>query len=303
MKDEGSYFSEHFTENIIRNIKIDKLYYEGKTKYQFARFFYNKTLGKVLFLDEKIQSAQVDEYIYHESLVHPVLITHPSPQRVLVIGGGEGATIREVLRYECVQKITMVDIDNELVELCQKYLPEWSEGAFSDPRVELIFEDADRFVGSTGEKFDVIISDLTEPVKEGPSVFLFTKEFFKKIFHALKADGLFVLQAGSTDSFYHQFFASCVKTLDEVFPLIRPYWTFMFSFGFPWGFVIASRKEDPLELDEERIKERMRERKIENLKYYHSGLHRGLFALPLYLIDGLEKGKILTDHDPYIWEL
>ncbi|MCK4495608.1 MAG: polyamine aminopropyltransferase, partial [Candidatus Aminicenantes bacterium] len=118
MKDEGSYFSEHFTENIIRNIKIDKLYYEGKTKYQFARFFYNKTLGKVLFLDEKIQSAQIDEYIYHESLVHPVLITHPSPQRVLVIGGGEGATIREVLRHECVQKITMVDIDNELVELC-----------------------------------------------------------------------------------------------------------------------------------------------------------------------------------------
>ncbi|MCK4430639.1 MAG: spermidine synthase, partial [Candidatus Aminicenantes bacterium] len=89
----------------------------------------------------------------------------------------------------------------------------------------------------------------------------------------------------------------------EVFPLIRPYWTFMFSFGLPWGFVIASRKEDPLELDEERIKERMRERKIEGLKYYHSGLHRGLFALPLYLIDGLEKGKILTDHDPYIWEL
>ena len=108
---EGIYFIELFTENYARRFKVENLLYRGKTKHQLVHCFHNQYLGKVLFLDKKIQSAQVDEFIYHESLVHPVLFTHPSPSEVLVIGGGEGATIREVLRHKTVKKVTMVDID------------------------------------------------------------------------------------------------------------------------------------------------------------------------------------------------
>ncbi len=301
--DEGLYFFEQFSGHMVRGIKIDKVYYQGKTEYQWVQIFDSPLFGKVLFLDRKIQSAQIDERTYHEALVHPVLITHPFPQDVLVIGGGEGATLREVLKHELVSRVSMVDIDQELVKLCQEHLPEWSEGAFSDQRVHLVFGDARRFIEDSKDKFDVIVSDLTEPIEKGPSVYLFTEEFFKKIDQALNQDGLFVLQAGSTDPVYHDFFASCAKTLEKVFPIIRPYWVHMFSFGLPWGFVLASKKEDPLELEHEEILQRMERRGVKNLQFYESSLHQALFTLPPYLKAGLKKGKVLTDKKPYIWTL
>ncbi len=303
MENEENYYVETCTENIIRRFKIDKLYYRGKTDHQYVECFHNQFLGKVLFLDGKIQSAQVDEYMYHESLVHPTLITHPFPRRVLIFGGGEGATLREVLKHGTIEEAIMVDIDKKLVELCQKYLPEWSDGAFSSPKTNLVYGDARRFVEKTQKKFDIIISDLTEPLRKGPSVYLFTEEFFSRIFEILEENGLFVLQAGSTDPVYNQFYCSLAKTLERVFPLVRPYWNFVLSFGLPWGFILASRSEDPLKLKEGRISDRIRDRKIRKLKFYHPGLHKGYFVLPLYLMKDLKKGRILMDKKPFIWEL
>lgn len=303
MEKEGLYFFEKYTESIVKGIKVDELYYQGKTEHQFVQIFKNAFLGKVLFLDEKIQSAQIDEYIYHESLVHPAFFTHPSPRHSLIIGGGEGATLREVLRHACVRKAVMVDIDKELVELCQKHLPEWSEGAFSDPRAQLIFRNARRFLEGLENKYDVIVSDLTEPLASGPSVYLFTKEFFTEIFHSLEEDGVFVLQAGSADPFYFQFFASCAKTLEQIFPVVKPYWTFIFSFGLPWGFIIASKKHDPLNLSRDAVEKAAKTRKVKGLRYYHPGLHESIFSLPLYLHEGFKQGKVLTSENPFIWKL
>jgi spermidine synthase len=301
--DDGFYFFERYTHNCSRHIKADKIFYEGDTKYQHVQIFSNPLLGKILFLDNNIQSAEFDEFIFHESLAHPALLSHPSPQNVLVIGGGEGATLREVLRHEVVKKAVMVDLDEELVSLCRKFLPEWSGGAFSDPRSELFFSDASRYVTECRQKFDVIISDLTEPINKGPSVYLFTKEFFEKIHGILKKKGMFVLQAGSADPYYHQFFSSLVRTLQLIFPVVRPYWAYVFSYGFPWGFVIASKKADPLEIDESCIKETIKTRSVEKLRYYHAGIHKGMFALPLYLLRGMRKGKILTKTNPFFWKL
>jgi spermidine synthase len=222
---------------------------------------------------------------------------------VLIIGGGEGATLREVLRHRTVDRAAMVDIDEELVRLCEKHLAEWSQGAFSHPKTRLVFEDARRFVEKTEDKFDVVVSDLTEPLKEGPSLYLFTREFFEHVFNLLEEDGVFVLQAGSTDPICHEFFASCTRTLKEVFPLVCPYWSFIFSFGLPWGFVLASKGESPLELSEEEIRKRLGKRKVQNLKFYHPPLHQTFFALPLYLVEGLKEGKVLTDSQPFIWRL
>ncbi len=302
MTDEGLFYTEVFTHDYVRKFKVEKIFFEGRTKFQYVQCFSNALFGKVLFLDRKIQSAQVDEYVYHESLVHPAMMTHPKPQRVLVLGGGEGATLREVYRHSTVESITMVDIDEELVGICRKHLPEWSDGAYEDTRTRLVIGDARQFVEETQDKFDVIISDLTEPLEESPSVYLFTKEFFEKINKILYDNGVFVMQAGSTDPTYPEFFTSCAKTLGSVFPTVRPYWTFVFSFGGPWGFVVASKKEDPLDLEKNDLKERTDSRRIKGLKFYHDGLHKGFFALPGYLVKDQEKGRVLTDREPFIWE-
>lgn len=302
MMDEGFHFKERFAGNLVRSIKVERIFYEGRTKYQLVQIFENEVLGKVLFLDKKIQSAQIDEYVYHECLVHPALLAHPDPRRVLVIGGGEGATLREVLRHQCVRKAAMVDIDRKLVELCKKHLPEWSDGALADPRTRMSFRDALKYVEGSKERFDVVISDLTEPIEGGPSIHLFSLDFFRKVFRILKEDGLFVLQAGSTDLFDHRFYISCAQTLEQIFPLVRPYRTFMFSFGCPWGFILSSRRYDPLKLDGTSLKNRFKNRKIRALKYYHPGIHEALFALPAYLIRNLKKGRILTRQKPFIWD-
>ncbi len=256
----------------------------------------------MLFLDGRIQSAQVDEHIFHETLVHPALLTHPRPQRVLILGGGEGATLREVLRQVCVQRVTMLDLDRELVEISRRYLPEWSRGAFSSPRVRLLFREARGYIEKTNQKFDVVISDLTEPLCGTPSVPLFTKEFFSRVSAILSEDGVFVLQAGSADPHYFHFFGSCARTLKTIFPVVRPYWTFMFSFSLPWGFALASKRADPVKISEKELKQRLTERKVRNLRHYRPDLHKALFSLPPYLDRAIKNGRILEDREPFIWE-
>jgi spermidine synthase len=300
---EGFFYNEVFTHDYVRKFKVENIFFEGRTKYHYVQCFSNVLFGKVLFLDRKIQSAQVDEYVYHESLVHPAMMTHPKPQKVLVLGGGEGATLREVYRHSTIENITMVDIDEELLGICKKHLPEWSEGAYEDTRTRLVIGDARQFVEEMQDKFDVVISDLTEPLEESHSVYLFTEEFFEKINKTLGDNGVFVLQAGSTDPTYHEFFTSCAKTLSQVFPIVRPYWTFVFSFGSPWGFVVASKNKDPLDLEKNDLKKRINSRRIKGLKFYHDGLHKGFFALPVYLGKDKQKGRVLTDREPFIWEL
>lgn len=299
---DGGYFHEPFTEDLVRLFFMDKIIYEGRTKYQLVHIFANKVFGKMLFLDKKIQSAQVDEFIFHECLVHPAMLLHPEPKKVLILGGGEGATLREVLKHSSVKKAIMVDIDRELVDLCRQYLPEWSQGAFDDERTQLYFQDARHFVNKIKERFDVVISDLTEPLEGGPSVYLFTREFFSRIAATLTDDGIFVLQAGSADPSYHCFLASCARTLKEVFPIVRPYWTFVFSFSLPWGFILAAKKYDPLALSDKEINDRFRRRHLQRLNYLHPQLYAPIFVLPRYLTAGLKKGQLLTDAKPFIWK-
>jgi spermidine synthase len=229
------------------------------------------------------------------------MMTHPEPKRVLILGGGEGATLREVLKHACVDHLTMVDIDGELVDICRTCLPEWSDGAFENPKADLFIGDAEAYVKGTKETFDIIISDLTDPVEKGPSVQLFTLEFFKKVFDLLSEDGLFVLQAGSTDILYHQFFTSCAATLKKLFPVVRPYWTFIFSFGQPWGFILASKKHDPIKKSVAEVKKVMERRRVSGLKFYRPALQEGLFALPLYLEESQKRAPVLTEKKPYIW--
>lgn len=297
----GLYYTEQHSPALRFSYKVKKVIFSGKTEYQKVDIVDLEAYGKTLFLDQKIQSALVDEYIFHESLVHPALFTHPLPKKVLIIGGGEGATLREVLKHGTVEEVTMVDIDGELVELCKTHLPEWHRGAFEDPRSHILYGDARQFLFEREETFDVIVSDLTEPLEEGPSQLLFTKEFYTKVWERLSEDGIIAIQSASGDPVYADFVASLVKTLEGIFPIVRVCWAFTWSFSMPWTFTIASKRYDPIHLSEEGVGERMASRAISGLRYYSPEIHRAMFVLPPYLKEILKKGRFLTDKDPYIY--
>src|SRR3989338_9015718 len=214
---------------------IKKTLYSGKTEYQSMEILETGSYGKCLILDGKMQSTEVDEFIYHEALVHPAMLTHPKPESVFIVGGGEGATLREVLRHKTVKRAVMVDIDKEVVDRCRELLPEYHQGAFDDPRAELRYMDARKYLEETSEVFDVIIIDISEPVEEGPAYLLYTKEFYDLVFERLSEGGLIALQAGTTAIHYLLNFSAVCHTLKAVFPIVTPYHASLPSFGLPWG--------------------------------------------------------------------
>ncbi len=301
---EGLKFVETFTPYLQYVHSVKEVVFHGRSRFQQVDILDLHIFGRTLFLDNKIQSAEVDEYIYHESLVLPGLVTVGRPRRVLILGGGEGATLRDVLRFPFVERAVMVDIDGELVDLAKRYLKPWHQGAFEDSRTELIIDDARRYVFETRETFDLILSDLTEPVEGGPSRMLFTLEFYQRLREILTDGGVLVVQSGSADPTYLEFFASLVRTLEEVFPTVRPYWAFVYSFQSPWAFTLASLGRDPLKVPESEIQQVLSEAGSgSRFRYYHAGLHHAMFALPGYVHDALKtQGRVLTDENPFVWE-
>jgi len=157
---------------------VDEIIYTGKSQYQEVDIVELVPFGRSLIIDEMMQSSEKDEFSYHESLVHPALTIHPNPRHVMVAGGGEGATVREILRHKSVEKVTMVDIDTLVIEASKSHLPNHHRGCFDNPRLELVIEDARAWLERYEGKFDVIIMDLADPVEEGPAFGLYTVEFF-----------------------------------------------------------------------------------------------------------------------------
>ncbi|NUL82523.1 MAG: polyamine aminopropyltransferase [Armatimonadetes bacterium] len=298
----GIWFSETHTHAIQYKYRILDVHTMTKSKYQDVWIVTLEGYGKALILDSKIQSAQLDEFMFHEPMVHPAMFTHPDPKRVLVAGGGEGATLREVLRHKSVESATMVDIDDELVKLCDQHMPEWHQGAFVDPRTTMIYDDAMKVIANNKNAYDVVISDLTDPLEAGPSQFLFTKEFYQSIYESLTDDGVLAVQAGAADPLYPYLFGCIVKTLGEVFPVVHGYWSFVAGFLLPWGFVVASKKHDPLKLTPEEIMARIESRRVTGLQYYSPFVHFGMFGLPPYLTKVIQEARVLTNDQPYSWE-
>lgn len=211
-----------------------------KTQYQEMYIVETGTYGKALVLDGKWQSCTGDEFLYHEPLVHPAMIYHGSPKKVLVLGGGEGATVREILRWKTVEKVVMVDIDGDVVDACREYLPEMHQNAFDDPRLEVVIGDAIEYIEKTTEKWDIVISDLSDPIEEGPSYPLFTKEYFEKIHRILDESGFFVLQAGPVAPGEIKMHARLINTVKSVYPHVQSYCSYTSTYGSPWGFAIGA---------------------------------------------------------------
>ena len=287
-----------FTTNYEASLHtIVEIIFSSKTKYQSLEILRLGSYGKCLILDGKIQSTESDEYIYHESLVHPSMVSMDSPSSVLIAGGGEGATIREVLRHPSVQEVYLVDLDEEVVDACRRHLPQWHEGVLEDTRVKLFFDDTRKFIKTSDRTFDLIILDLPEPTDEGPAAFLYTREFYQEIFDRLTDSGSMVTQSMSVATNNCTPFLIVHNTIRKVFPIVRPYWTSVPSFYSPWGFVQASKKHDPLSLSVDELRKRIDA--LEGLRFYDHEVHKGLFILPRFLKQAAKKEeRVNSDSAP-----
>ncbi|MDJ0270789.1 MAG: polyamine aminopropyltransferase [Aigarchaeota archaeon] len=303
MSDQGEiaplFLEERRTKNTIVLHRLKRVLYSGRTRYQRVDVVELFDYGLGLVLDGQIQSTAADEWIYHETLVHPALVTHPRPVDALLIGGGEGATAREILRHNTVKSLTMIDIDQEVIELCKRLLSSFHQGSFDNPRLRLVIGDGRAVLDAQPDNsLDVIVVDATDPIEGGPAALLYTREFYEIVKRKLRGDGVIVTQATST--FYSaDCYASVYRTIKSVFGNAHAYYVWVPSFLSAWGFVLATRRGSPRELGEEEVRKRLEERGVSGLRFYSPELHRTLFIIPAYLNEVLEKrGRIVSDDSP-----
>lgn len=291
--------SEYMTPWDIYQHGVRKVLAYRKTAYQEMYIVESGSYGKALVLDGKWQSSVGDEFLYHEALVHPALIQHGAPRRVLVLGGGEGATAREVLRWKDIEKVVMVDIDGEVVAACREHLKEMHQGAFDDERTDLVIGDALEYLDTTTEKWDVIISDLSDPIEEGPSFQLFTKEYFERIQKALAPDGAFVVQAGPVSPCEVPLHARICRTLASLFPHVHSYASYVPTYGAPWGFALASRSPVATLPDPASIDTLLAEKTTGGFRMLDGRALVGLLQTPLSVRDAIAREtRVYTLADP-----
>jgi spermidine synthase len=297
--DRNKWLHDTVNPDFIQLHSIRQVLYTGRTQFQSVDIVETGSFGICLVLDGKIQSSVQDEFIYHEALVHPAMVSHPSPETVFIAGGGEGATLREVLRHKTVKKVVMLDIDKEVVDICKQYLEVLHQNAFDDPRTTVYFKDARKYLQNTNEQFDVIIIDLVEPLEAGPANLLYTQEFYQLLKSRLSPQGILSVQSGASGWTNLQGFTEIVATLKSVFNLVSPYQTYVPSFADMWGFTAASETLDPVVLATKEIDAIIAERVSGELKSYDGISHHALFTIPRHLRHKLdEEHKIITDANP-----
>ncbi|VFP80611.1 polyamine aminopropyltransferase [Candidatus Erwinia haradaeae] len=282
--DVNNTWFEALYSGIGQHFSIDKILYHEKTHYQDLMIFENTTLGRIMVLNGIVQTTEYDEFIYHEMMSHVPLLAHHSPRHVLIIGGGDGAILREVSRYKNIQQITMVEIDYGVVELCQKYLPKHNAGAYKDCRLKLIIDDGAHFVQTTHEKFDIIISDSTDPI--GPGESLYTTDFYQGCRNHLNDGGIFVAQNGVCFLQYDTAIQS-YKKLKNYFSDVSFYQaTIPTYYGGIMIFSWASNNSLLRQVDMHTLINRYKQSGIQ-CRYYNPKIHAHSFALPQYLLNML----------------
>ncbi len=271
-------FTEKHTENVGLSIGVKRQLYSGQSEFQLIEVFESEDFGRFLTLDGFMMLTEKDEFIYHEMIVHVPMATHLNPRKILIIGGGDGGAVRELCRYESVEHIDLVEIDEQVVSVCKAYLPTVAS-ALDDPRVTIHYEDGLRYIRRFSDYYDLIIVDSTDPF--GPGEGLFTKEFYGNCNKALKEDGIL---SNQHESPFYPADASAVRQMHKrvvtSFPLCRIYQAHIPTYpSGHWLFGFSSKKYHPVkDLDS---------KKWEELgfktRYYNTKLHQASFALPTYV--------------------
>jgi len=278
-------FEETLYDAVSQNFRIDKVYFEHKTEHQHLLIFHNAQLGRVMSLDGVVQTTEADEFVYHEMMAHVPILAHGAAQKVLIIGGGDGGLLREICQHQSVEHITMVEIDQAVVDMAKAYLPKHSNGAFDDPRLNLVIADGMDFVRETENRFDVIISDSTDPI--GPAEVLFTEDFYAQCKRIMNPGGVIATQNGvpffQLEEVQHtaqrmgQHFADC----GFYSAAVPTYYGGIMTFA--WGSDNLALRE----IDLASLQQRFDNSGI-HTRYYNPALHQASFALPQYLLKALQ---------------
>jgi spermidine synthase len=265
------------------SVKVKEQLVSKQSPFQRIDVFDSEEFGRFLTLDGLMMVTEKDEFIYHDMIVHVPMATNPGIRRVLVIGGGDGGTVRELTRYAAIERIDMVDIDEMVVDVCREHIPRTS-CRLDDPRVRLFFEDGLKFVRRFDDEYDLIIVDSTDPF--GPGEGLFTREFYGNCFKALTPEGILVNQHENP---YYEYYADAMRRahrrIEDSFPVCRVYQAHIPTYpSGHWLFGFASKRYDPTtDLDADA----WNALGIET-RYYNTDLHRGAFMLPTYVLRALE---------------
>ncbi|MBY0572981.1 MAG: polyamine aminopropyltransferase [Undibacterium sp.] len=291
--ERAPHFIEKLSPYSTISTQVEKILLQKDTPYQHIEIAETPEFGKVMRLDGAMMTSERDEFFYHESLVHPAAIIHGNPRTALIVGGGDGGSTEELLKYPSIESITLCEIDHEVIVLSRQHLPRIHGNAFDSPRVKLRCQDGLQLVRDSTELFDLILLDLSDPVSPTGNALAgscMSREFFSACKQRLTEKGLLVLHLGSP--FYHPSrFSSTLQTLATVFPTIHPYTTFIPSYGAIWGFAIASIESEEshdavqMLLPPSTVKQRLEKHHITGLQYYNAELHQAMFALPNYIKD------------------
>lgn len=267
------WFTEYQTKNMALSCRVSRTLHQEKTPFQNLAVIETEQFGRMLVLDNVIQTTVRDEFVYHEMITHVALNTHAAPKKVLVIGGGDGGAVREIVKHQSIEKVVHCEIDGAVIDVSRKYLPEIS-CALDHPKVEIKVDDGIKHVRENKNTYDVIMVDSTDPI--GPAEGLFSASFYKDIFDALKDDGIFVAQTESP-FFNRELIPRLYQDISGIFPITRLFLASIPTYpGGLWTFTMGSKKYDPLAVDGSKFPQM-------DTRYYSPAIHRSCFVLPPFI--------------------
>lgn len=261
-------------------IKASHCIGEWRTKYQKIAIFDTPHYGRIFRLDDYNMTSEREEFVYHENLIHPALTAHDAPEKVLIIGGGDGGSSEEALKHPSVEQVTLVEIDADVITVAKEHFKAVHHNVFDNPRLRIIVDDGIRFVRDTRDKFDLIALDLNDPV--GPAAALYSEDFFRQCREALTPEGALTLHIGSPTA-QPERVAELAQRLNRVFPIVRPYTLYIPLYGALWALAVCSRQLDPTAFSTDEIDTRISTRGLTQLQYYNGESHLGVFALPNFV--------------------
>jgi spermidine synthase len=273
----GEFLVETLNADTAMRFRAGELLERVQSPYQLIEVYQTPQWGKLFRLDGCNMTSERDEFIYHENIVHPAALAHPRPRRALVIGGGDGGSAEELLKHPSIEQVTLVELDQAVVDIAKKYFACVHRGVFANPKLQLHIADGGAFLRATPERFDLIVFDLTDPA--GVAAELYTPAMFAACKRALAPGGVLSMHAGSP-YFQPERFRQNLIDLAGVFGVVRPYLAYIPIYGAPWASATASDSVDPRALDRKEIDAEIGRRGLADLQYYNGATHIAGFALP-----------------------